>query len=158
MSSLKPTYVSRLPVSPDSEREQVRGQQRGAEDEENIGGEDPSLHHLCLPNAEGALLLRVLKHELSAEKERETEREEDEEIRDAERGMRESSKENKINRDNENTREKTENARQIAKRRESETVKATCQIDLLYCRRLNVRHGSANKIKKRRVIHAFFNT
>lgn len=69
-------------VSPDSECEQVWSQQWGAEDEENIGGEDSSLHHLCLPNAEGALLLRVLKHELSAEREKE----EDEEIRDAVRG------------------------------------------------------------------------
>jgi len=45
----------------------VGRQQRGNKDEENVGGEDSPLHHLRLPHAEGALLLRVLKHKLSAE-------------------------------------------------------------------------------------------
>lgn len=54
--------------SPNSKCEQVWSQQWGHEDKENIRGEDPPLHHLCLPNTE-ALLLRVLKHKLSAEKE-----------------------------------------------------------------------------------------
>lgn len=56
-------------ISPDSKREKVWSQQRGNKNEENIGGEDASLHHLCLSDTEGALLLRVLKHKLSAEKE-----------------------------------------------------------------------------------------
>lgn len=78
-------------ISPYSKCEQVWSQQWGNEDEENIGGEDSSLHHLRLPNAEGALLLRVLKHKLSAENEG---REEDskQEIRDAERAKVEQTK------------------------------------------------------------------
>lgn len=55
-------------VSPYSECEQVWSQQGGNKNEENIRGEDSSLHHLCLPNTEGALLFWVLKHKLSAKK------------------------------------------------------------------------------------------
>lgn len=54
-------------VSPDSKCEQVWNQQWRNKNEENIGGEDSSLHHFCLSDAEGARLLRVLKHKLSAE-------------------------------------------------------------------------------------------
>lgn len=75
-------------VSPDSKCEQVWSQQWGNKDEENIGGEDSSLHHLRLPNAEGALLLRVLKHKLSAEREDEDEPE----MRDAGTGKIEREK------------------------------------------------------------------
>lgn len=45
----------------------MRGQQGGAKDEENVGGEDPPLHHVRLPDAERALLLRVLEHKLPAD-------------------------------------------------------------------------------------------
>ncbi len=57
----------------------------------------------------------MLKHKLSAEREREREREEgmEPEIRDAARGKMERKKE--INRDNENTGEKTKNAGKVAK-------------------------------------------
>lgn len=51
----------------------------------------------------------------------------------------------KINRDNENTREKPENARKVVCTESLRLLATTCQRDLLYCGRLNVKCGSANK-------------
>lgn len=118
------SLCTRVLVSPDAKCEQVRRQQRGDEDEEDVGGEDSSLHHLCLPDTEGALrLLRVLKHKLSGERQ-ERESDKEPEIRGAGRGKIEKGKKNKkINRDNENTREKPETAREGAGFGEMETIK-----------------------------------
>lgn len=80
-------------VLPDSECEQVWSQQGGAEDEEKIGGEDSPLHHLRLPDAERALLLRMLEHKLSADRGREDE--ESTLCRETERGSAKGESRNK---------------------------------------------------------------
>ena len=50
------------------------GEQRWDEEEEDVEGEDPPLHHVRLPHTQGALLFGVLEHKVSGWREGQTDR------------------------------------------------------------------------------------
>ena len=49
------------------------GEQRWYEQEEHVEGENPPLHHVLLPHAQGALLFGVLEHKVPGWREGQTE-------------------------------------------------------------------------------------
>ena len=59
---------------PNSQRQEMGGEQRWDEEEENLKGEDPPLHYVRVPHTQGALLFGVLEHKVSGWREGRTDR------------------------------------------------------------------------------------